>query len=1185
MTAVEPQWTEKQKKALAFEANLCVLAGAGSGKTMTLVELIIRLLEGTIPGHGTGLDLRQVLALTYTEKAAREMRDRVRRALNKKIRLAEPENRTFWRKQRRMLDQAQITTIHGFCLRLLRRYGLEAGLDPDFFVLDQERDFKDDLIRDVLLNWLQEGRPDLLELLDYFPWISRGRGSGIDKLISLIIGRTRSFGRAQRPEQGMPVDIALQTVELRASAELAVDLLKSNTVPLNKPYGLKVRDFSQKVLEILSRNPSDDELLDLAVELKKDVKGNWFKAKPVRDQALSAINALIEERSARLARPIKEKIARLAEAMNEEIQKVKERRRALDFDDLLLKTKDLLAENLEVRAEVKKLFRVVLIDEFQDANRLQADILSYICEPDDKADLLDKSASPFEKLSRAERRLVVFGDPKQSIYRFRGAEVSVYGKLRDSIIQEGGLLTPLDMNFRSQGRLVNFFNAFFSDVMSSEKDFESAYGSDDVQGWHRPDLGHGPAAFLLEPPVCETTAEYREREAEALALHLGRIFSGEENILIGNPPKTPSPGDVAVLLRRFTYLKVYEEAFRRAGLPFFTVRGKGFFECQEVWDLVNLVFFLDDPGNGPALQGVLRSPLFSVSDEVITRLVWPRPGNGRDLTSYFSPDVTDPDWPQGLDRTEIDQLNYTREILTWLSVRAGRTFPSELIETAVEKTQFLAVLAAQSQGEQKVANVQKFIEVTRALPITSLSAPGELSRFLIRRLADSQDDPEAQISSEGADVIRIMTIHQAKGLQFPVVLIPDAGQKPRTNSSPLLFGAEDSFGVRFRDPEAGEVIQPDDYSDFQEQDKGRERAEYLRLLYVAATRAEDLLVFSGFPVRGSSDSWLMMLKDFALSRPDLLELTAAEIPGEGESLEQSPDVVDPGAPPRPVDALVDPDHTLNDRLSRVLERRSPQPSEITINVTDLAQFLHCPRRFFFETLLGASGQPAPDPDDIPENHSSPGAREKGIVFHYLLETFDLGATPPFETLYETARQKAGEEGWEFDDEVFKEITGLVHAFLTSEWGNELVAAPDLMVQRECPIWLKVDTPDPGVPDLIITGEIDLFYVNKDGDVRIVDYKYASPKDAGRYEPQVKTYALALDRAGLSKNMEAALWFAKGGEGGMKVDIPLAPGWRDEFEKLLFLSAKSLARLMSPDAKAPESPSPCPESSCTLKYVC
>ena len=217
-------WTDNQLKALDFEGNMCVLAGAGSGKTMTLVELVLRLLDGSVPGLES-LDLSQILALTYTEKAAREMRDRIRSGLNKKIReAAASDRRAYWIRQRRFLDRSQITTIHSFCLQFLRQYGLELGLDPGFGIMEQERDFEADTRREILLDWIQDEKPALLDLLDYFPWMSRGRGAGVDRLLTALSAHARTYGRSVNPGSPESDRAGNHLDTLRRAADLVEEL-------------------------------------------------------------------------------------------------------------------------------------------------------------------------------------------------------------------------------------------------------------------------------------------------------------------------------------------------------------------------------------------------------------------------------------------------------------------------------------------------------------------------------------------------------------------------------------------------------------------------------------------------------------------------------------------------------------------------------------------------------------------------------------------------------------------------------------------------------------------------------------------------------------------------------------------------------------------------------------------------
>ncbi|MDY6852338.1 MAG: 3'-5' exonuclease, partial [Thermodesulfobacteriota bacterium] len=779
----------------------------------------------------------------------------------------------------------------------------------------------------------------------------------------------------------------------------------------------------------------------------------------------------------------------LAGKLDQASAQAKEGRVVLDFDDLLLKTRNLLAQNPEVRARLKQRFRVVLVDEFQDTNRLQADILAYLLEPDGQTALLQPDESALDTLERAPRRLIVFGDPKQSIYRFRGAEVSVFQGLKDSLTNPdrkgAGRVISLKENFRSQKKLIDFYNAFFPEVMPKGPGFAAEYGPGDSQVHRRRNIGAGPGAGILEYEPGRNEAETREIEAQALALYIKRLLAGLGNVLVTDQARRPEAGDLAVLLRRFTHLRVYEQAFRQAGLPFYTVRGKGFYQCPEVWDLISLLFFLADPNRLPALLGVLRSPLMGLSGETLTRLVRPD-GNRVDLADYFRSQP--PPWPSGLPDDQLSALNKAQEVLFRLSKEAGRAFSVELIETAVEKTDYLAVLLAQSQGDRKAANVQRFIEITRQIPAQALYAPGETARFLEARLADSQDDPEAQTTLEGAKAIRIMTIHQAKGLEFPVVFVPDAGHRPNPRHKAMLFGADDRFDLTFRDPEMGEMRTPIDYKLFKDENLEQERAENARLLYVAATRAQDHLIFSGeIKTKNDKLSWLAWLTEFAGQRPDLIHIISAD-----EMAEEEPE---PG--PEPQKGLIDPPRPgckAREILSRVLERELPRPRNLSLNVTGLSQYLTCPRWFYLEQVLGLPGRP--EAELVSEQSLGLDQRQKGIVFHHLLETMDLGSPLDMNSLIDAAGQKALAEGWPAQAGQAEELSRLAWQFTKSPWGRELARSRDGWVKRELPLWLKINPAKPDRAGLTITGVIDLVYVTPEGLARIVDYKYTAKAEAG-----------------------------------------------------------------------------------------
>lgn len=1177
-------WTDKQLQALDFEKNQCVIAGAGSGKTMTLVELILRLLEGATPDSSEKIEISNILALTYTEKAAREMRDRIRISLNDRIE-NDPDNHEYWLKQRHLLDRAQISTIHSFCLKILRQYGLEAGLDPDFNVLDADRDFLADAHKEALLDLLEQEDEDLIALLDYFPWLSRGRSRGLDSILTALSNNERTFGRSVKPAgiNPGPLDEALD--DLHRAVDMIDEFMAAGKIKPGKAYFDIIAKFVARAKEILDNNSSD---IDKIADLQDGLKGNWYAAKPARDLASASLAAFVAERDRRLALPLKENLLSLSRKIGVEIDTIKENAQLLDFDDLLLKTRDMLARNANIRAILKQTYRVVMVDEFQDTNRLQADILAFIVEPENLFQAVDfddlpTDLSAMDVLPMEERRLVVFGDPKQSIYRFRGAEVGVFQRLKHSISTSGGSIIDLNKNFRSQKKLVDFYNKFFSAAMTGDGEFNTGFTSLDVQKWARKDNTADPAVSVLNIPPGGKSAEERSMEAYALAEHINSLLAGQKNVLVTDQGLPPKPADIAILLRRFTHLKVYEQALQKLSLPYYTVRGRGFYQCQEVFDLINLMFFLADPQNSPALLGILRSPLIGLTDDSITRMAWPGYISAPiDICAYFNEPVKNP--PADMPEEQKNALTSAQALFANLSAMSGRSFTHELIEAAIEETQYLAVLLSGRQGEQKVANVKRFIEILRKLPGQALYCPIEASIFLKKRLADQKDDPEAAASAEEDRSIRIMTIHQAKGLQFPIVIIPDSGQKAKSRGGKggiALFGPDSSLTIRFKDPLTGQKIIPGDYQLLSKEEEMREREEHLRLLYVAATRACDHLVFSGtvHKTKGADDdSWLAKVNAFAADHPEMVKsiVPDEQLPSDESisifnyNIECSHENVGEGSGDGP----------MVDAFRRAFFKPSLQAHVVNVTATGLAQYLTCPRQYFMEQILGL---PQKNVNGDSDRGDALTPREKGLVFHLLMEYLDLKKDPEIGELEKTAAEKAFRFNTKISRGESNEIARRIMEFAQNPWGRDMFRSRDNLVQRETPVWLKIDSSGPG-PDMILTGEIDLFYVTPEKTARVIDYKYAEPEKAKRYEPQIRAYALALKKAGLSSRLEAGLYFAAEEKGIIK-EILFNEDWDRQFEILLQKTAEEIGVMTLPGAAPPERRETCPNPGCGWEWAC
>src|SRR5581483_4631363 len=501
----------------------------------------------------------------------------------------------------------------------------------------------------------------------------------------------------------------------------------------------------------------------------------------------------------------------LVAAVADEVRVRKRDDAVLTFDDLIAEAHAMLRSHAAVRERYARRFRAILVDEFQDTDRVQADVVR-ILSPD--------------------TLLFVVGDEKQSIYRFRGADVAVFQAMAADVGRE----LPLGTNFRSVPSILSFVNALAAAILRVPPDGEAAHWTRFDAGQrlvpHRAAAEGAPAVRLVtfvEEHARRTlrAAEARELEARVLAGAVERLHV-EDGIPYG---------EIAVLFRAFTEVKTYEGAFRRREIPYYVVRGRGFFQCQEVSDLVSLLGAVLDPDDGVALAATLRSPLFGVDDDTLARLAWPAAASRPALARYF--------------RTSDDPaLGRVRDVLARLRATASRATIAELIVEACAATDFEAVCLTQFQGAQKVANVRKLIELARE---------GERRRFFslrdfvrtVRRLAASEPrEPEAALAGEADDVVRLMTIHQAKGLEFSAVVLPDLGRVLRRDVRTPAIDEELGVVGGPLDAAGRVVVGHAGLTRYRARDFDRERAESARLFYVGCTRARDVLVL----VEGKGDA-------------------------------------------------------------------------------------------------------------------------------------------------------------------------------------------------------------------------------------------------------------------------------------------------------------------------------------------
>ncbi len=863
-------FTPDQQRAIAsFDRNVIVVAGAGSGKTAVLVQRYLALLDA----H-PDWPLNALVAITFTEKAAGEMRDRVRQALEDRLTTATTDDaRALWSARVGAMDSARIDTFHSLCAAILRANAAEAGIDPRFGVLDEidARILLDNVIDDALRALVAEGDAAVRLFAEYDAaqireTVMRFAGVALPPLPSDLFAHwlaaweadaqaeldgLRRVEAAQalawEPAGGWPTveDKLLDQWRIAHEALAALDIavsLADSIAPLTALAGINLAGGAAKAW-------GDKETVAEAKEPLKALRERVKAALPLLNEPPGEL----DRRAAELVPLWTALILRVQDMYHN----AKSAAAALDFDDLEARARDLLLHNAWVRARYAGAeFRHILVDEFQDTNSAQWDIVRALADP----------AQPGS--------FFLVGDARQSIYAFRGADVSVFERVRAQLAGlSGDSEVTLAQSFRTHRGLVDCFNMVFAQVLTREphspiRDYQIELGAA-MQAYRLDAPCDAPAVEITliessrDDGVESTSASRRAQEADALAQRI-RALVAEGRPVYDKRLGEHRPlgyGDVALLFQSTSAITVYEDALKRAGLPFVTVAGRGYYDRQEVWDLVNLLNALYNTSDDLALASVLRSPLFSLSDDALLamRFVGDRLAPPplwlalADAASGLTPGIADDD------RTRAE---FAANCLGELADLAGRVTIAELLRLALDQTGYLATLTGLPDGARRRGNVEKLLDKATSSGKITL---GAFSQYLRDLTENEAREGEALLDVEGA--ITLMTAHRAKGLEFPLVALVDTSwRRGDYGGAPLVLDPVYGLCCSAFDPAQDKLAGSYAYRRANALRQAREEAERKRLLYVAATRAQDYLLISGQVTRStkgeiSASGWLRWLLD------------------------------------------------------------------------------------------------------------------------------------------------------------------------------------------------------------------------------------------------------------------------------------------------------------------------------------
>ncbi len=1151
-------WRQRRMAEEDLDSSMCIEAGAGTGKTRLLVNRYLNLLrEGKA-------ECREIVAITFTEKAAAEMKERLRKEISAIVRKNKKTAESggsigkggsesygdlcsFGKRMERALielERAPISTIHSFASSLIRDYPVEAGVNPGFEQM-AEPDitvFFDDCWSEFLeetsgphVRYIQRymrlgGRIDKLKELAAAFYNSRferevtGRLDGEAEYVSA--------GKEQKEDSGIPEGSREDRTSslLDAISDYARKLMESASryCQDSEDNGyLEIMDFIGRFGS--HENLKDEELEEFLLFLDppgaKGAKKNWNPPEKCSEYKESAgeLKTLLNEYRSGYLQDVIEGVTGWLEDYLQFVARRKNEKGVLDFDDLLIEARKLL-NNQEVLESARKRYRYILVDEFQDTDPIQAEIIFVLAGigPEGAISMRERSSSLF-----------IVGDPKQSIYRFRKADIEVYERVK-KLFSAQGALHGITQNFRSGRKIVEWVNRAFSRLIESPE--EGAYQPDYEPIFpHRSDDNASVVVLDLEEDFGKSRAdEMRKVEGKGIARLIKNLIQ-EKRLVRDVDSKLFRPlkySDIALIYRGSTGLENYEDPLRSEGIPYLVEGGGLYYSRQEVRDLATALWSIEDPGDSVAVFAALRSSLFGFSDEEI--FMFKESGGSLD---YLAGPV-----PEG---KRYGPFAKAFELLCDLHRRRNQKGSSWTVRRLVAGTSLMEVSLFRPHGRQRVANIRKAVQTARAFD-SSLYSFRQFAEFFMERAAGTAGaggmfggkEPESSLVDEEENAVRLLSVHKSKGLQFPVVIMANLLQSRIYRGGVYIEGGR-KVELRLR-----KGWETPGYGKASQRDKQREEAENIRLMYVAATRAGDLLVIPRVPKRNSFyeliEDYLPAFRsaresDEERSRPIIREEESRA--DDGREVRDVVSVVNVSTlsplspeekpysrtPDTSVESLSRRDAVrggwIKDR-ERLIEKSAACPLVVTPSGAEDAVFQQSAAE---EKGSAGSGVRAAAPG-VESTLEAKGALSFGSAFHRLMESVDFSSPGEIGL---RARKIALEYSI---PEAAEELAGLAARTLESDIMKRALVSTSVF--REVPFtirWNRTESQRPA--SLYISGRVDLLFEER-GKWTAVDYKTDRVEDPGSrlesYRMQGALYITALERAGIHLDKGIVFYFARPG---------------------------------------------------------
>lgn len=860
-------WTKSQKKVIDLrKRNILVSAAAGSGKTAVLVERIITMLTD----DKEPVDVDRLLIVTFTEAAAAEMKERIRGAIEKKLE-EEPDNEHL-KQQATLIHNARITTIHSFCLSVIRDHFPMIGLDPAFRI-GEEGELKllrHDVLDELLEEEYTEGRSRFLDFVSAY-----GTGKNdkkIEELILKVYEYSRSYPDAQEwlrecvkgyelenldeLEESPYVDLLKMYVELyledaRARLYQGIEICREDSGPymyedaLEDDLRMVERVLGAETYQGLSEYMGDISWMKLPPNRDKTVSSDKAdQVKLIRDEVKELMKDLNQQyfyaeseiilKDIKGCQPMVRELTTLVEKFAERFEEKKRTKNMIDFSDMEQYAMKILTEKTEggfcptaAAEEYQEQFLEIMIDEYQDSNLIQETILTSV-----------------SRYARGEYNIFMVGDVKQSIYRFRLSRPELFMEKYDTYSTEDSDTQRIDLhkNFRSRAEVLESVNYIFRQIMTRplggiayDEDAALYVGADYPEG-----TDHETEVYLID--AVKSSWEDRKREARVTAWRIHQLM---ENFQVTDKAtgelRPVKYSDIVILTRSVRgFADVFTEVLNEEGIPAYAGTREGYFSALEVGTMLDYLRVLDNRRQDLPLTAVLRSPIGRCTDEELAKVKSEFPDvRFFEAVERYRTEGEDENLRRKMEQC-MDVMDRIREIVPYTPMH-------ELLFRILSDTGYGDYIAAMPGGAQREANIEMLCEKARAFEATSYKGLFHFVRYIEELKKYHVDYGEANVEDEQSDTVRVMTIHKSKGLEFPVVFVAGMGkgfnmQDVRSN---VVLHARLGIGMNHVELEQSTKSPSLIKKVIQKEETLESLGEELRVLYVALTRAKEKLIITG----------------------------------------------------------------------------------------------------------------------------------------------------------------------------------------------------------------------------------------------------------------------------------------------------------------------------------------------------